>query len=716
MEKYQYSKQEIDLMEQSHLPFAIYQFINNRVVTLVLSKGFLELFDLPDSKATYDLMDNDMYCACHPDDIAELQEAAVLFATKDEPYDIIFRSKVKENYRLIHSQGKHIYKDGIKLALILYIDEGLYLESENDDKNVVLSNIYIEKNKKHIIQHDYLTGLPSISYFFYLIETSFLQKTLDEHKKPTMLFLDLNGMKFFNAKYGFAEGDKLIQAFSRLLTKFFSNEYCCRFGMDRFCVYTNDDNLEDRLWALLSEAENINDGKTLPVRIGIYSTDIELCSASMACDRAKMACDSNKTSYLSHFSYFNASMLETAEKRRYIIENIDNALNNGWIKVFYQPIVRAANGKVCDEEALSRWIDPEKGFMNPDDFIPTLEDANLIYKLDLFVTDQVLLKMEEQAQKGLYIVPISVNLSRSDFDTCDIVEEIYKRVKAAGIPPEKLTIEITESIIGSDFDYMKTQINRFQAYGFKVWMDDFGSGYSSLDVLHDLRFDLIKFDMKFMKQFYSNEKTKILLTGLMKTASALGIETICEGVETEHQVEFLKEVGCTKLQGYYFCQPIPPEKVYERYEKGIQIGFENPDESEYYSSLGKINLYDLSVVTNTDSESFGNFFNTPPMSILETDDKELRIIRGNKSYREFLEKYFSFLMIDNKVTFKSNLDHHGTFFVETIRNCQSSATPIIIDEKLQDGTNIHVYMRRIAVNPVNNKIAIVTVILGISGL
>ena len=230
-------------------------------------------------------------------------------------------------------------------------------------------------------------------------------------------------------------------------------------------------------------------------------------------------------------------MLEKAEKKQYVIENIDKAINEGWIKVYYQPIVRTANGRVCDEEALARWIDPEKGFMSPADFIPALEDSKLIHKLDLFVTEEIFRKMRNQADAGLPIVPVSVNLSRADFESCDIVEEISSRVKKAGVPPENLTIEITESIIGKDYEYMKKQIKRFQSLGFKVWMDDFGSGYSSLDVLHDLQFDLIKFDMKFMRQFHDNEKTKVLLSELMRMAMNMGIDTICEGVETESQVE-----------------------------------------------------------------------------------------------------------------------------------------------------------------------------------
>ena len=140
-----------------------------------------------------------------------------------------------------------------------------------------------------------------------------------------MLFFDFNGMRYFNAKYGFSEGDNLIRAFSIFLASHFSDIQCCRFGMDRFCVYTDEDDIEDIIWKIFDECENINNGKSLPVRAGIYSSSIELCSSSTACDRAKMACDSNRNSYSSNFTYFDDSMLEASLRERYIIENIDNA-------------------------------------------------------------------------------------------------------------------------------------------------------------------------------------------------------------------------------------------------------------------------------------------------------------------------------------------------------------------------------------------------------
>ena len=154
-------------------------------------------------------------------------------------------------------------------------------------------------------------------------------------------------------------------------------------------------------------------------------------------------------------------------------------------------------------------------------------------------------------------MPVSVNLSRKDFDTLDMVEEIRQRVDDAGVERDMITIEITESTLGSNFDFMSKQVERFQKLGFPVWMDDFGSGYSSLDVLQDIQFDLIKLDMRFMRRFGESEKERIIVRELLHMATDLSVDTICEGVETGEQVGFLRNNGCTKLQGFFYSRPVP---------------------------------------------------------------------------------------------------------------------------------------------------------------
>ena len=701
MERYRFSESEERFIRTSSLPIAVYQFIDGRVVTVALSQGFADQFGFSDIEEAIYYMDNDMYRDSHPDDVARISEAAYRFATEGGEYDTVYRNRSPKDsdYRIIHAKGHHEIKDdGTRLAVIWYTDEGEFREGASEFSSSLNMNLSSALYRESILQeshYDSLTGLPNMTHFFRLSETG-RDKLLDAKRQPAMIYFDLNGMKGFNSKYGFSEGNILLKEFAGILVKHFGSNRCGRIGGDHFIAYADDDGLKETLEAIFEECRDMNGGKTLTVRAGIFLKVIGTnLDAGVACDRAKAAADSIKYYHRSAYKYFDDDMLAEIEHKQYIIDSFDQALEENWIKVYYQPIIRAANGRVCDEEALSRWIDPERGIIPPDEFIPILEKARLIYRLDLYVLEEILRKIEKSENEGMYIVPQSVNLSRYDFESCDIVEEIRKRVDDAGISHDKIAIEITESVIGSDFDYMKTQVERLHDLGFKVWMDDFGSDYSSLDLLQSIPFDLMKLDRRFMKQFHEGEKTRIIITELVRMAISLGIETITEGVETEDQVEFLREIGCTKLQGFYFCKPIPHEEIVERYNNGIQIGYENPDESSYYEAIGKISLYDISGMGREEAE-LREYFDTLPMAIIEYNEPFYDIIRENKSFRKYQKR------VSPKPT--------GTF-LEALRKCGEEGNNLVIDEVLDDGTAVHSYLKRVAVNPVSGVSAVALAVL-----
>ena len=551
------------------------------------------------------------------------------------------------------------------------------------------------------MNYDFLTGLPSMTYFFKLAERG-RNDMHEQNIASVLVFTNLRGMRFYNKKYGFPAGDLLIKEFARIISLTFGEECCSRFGQDHFAIYTEEKDIERKLRAVFNEMKAFDGGKTLPVMAGIYPDSMGIVETSLACDRAKYACDEIIEENISCFNYFDEKMLSREINRQYIVDNLDRAISENWIIAYYQPIVRATSGKVCDEEALARWIDPEKGMLSPADFIPILEDMRLIYKVDLHIIDVIIERYKNQLHTGLPIVPISINLSRTDFECCDIVEEICNRLDAAEMPHEFITVEITESVIGENLEFMKSQIIRFQELGFKVWMDDFGSGYSSLDLLREVQFDLIKFDMRFMRQFDSSTKSRILLTELMRMAISLNTETVSEGVETSEQVEFLREIGCTKMQGYYFCKPVSYEQILKRYEEGTQIGLENTEETEYFRAVGSINLYDLGAVSSEDSESFRHYFNTIPMAVVESDGVTARVSRSNKSYRDFVGDYRA---AEGRVSDE---------FLNAMRECRKVGQKVFINEIRSDGVGINALLRKIADNPVNGQGAYAVAVLDIT--
>ncbi len=719
MKKYSYSKEERAFIEGNCIPFSTYQFIDNHVETLAISAGFVDLFNLDNLDEAYRIMRNDMYLDAHPDDISRIADAAERFAFSDEPYDILFRNMNRGEYRVIRAKGEHMYTpSGERIAVVWYTDEGPYVadpEGGDDPFAYSLSRVIRDNSRNYNEKFDHLTGLPQMSYFFELAVAG-----REEIEKAgglaAMLFFDLSGMKIYNQKYGFGEGNILLKKIARVLVRHFGSNNCSRFNGDHFAVYTSQSDLEQRLQVVLAELEVVNGSNSLPVRIGVYRAMDGQNDPSTACDRAKIACDSSRNSYISSINYFDDEMLHKEEMRQYVISNLEKAIKEGWIQVYYQPIIRATNGLVSDEEALSRWIDPERGTIMPGDFIPILEDTGLAYKLDLFVLDNVIEKMKIQDREGFFVVPQSLNLSRTDFYACDIVEEIKKRIDDAGVDHSRLTIEITESVVGSDVEYMKEQIERFQALGFAVWMDDYGSGYSSPELLQAIHFDTLKFDMQYVQSFENGDENKIILTELIKMAISLGIETVVEGVETKEQVDFLKDIGCAKLQGYYYSMPLSHEKLVEISKGEPLFGCENPAETEYYSIIGKISLYDMTV-TQDDAEGgfLKNYFNALPMAIMEMNDTDLWIVRANQTYKEFFSKSFdgADANADRTKDVGELQEGRGSAFIKALQQCAKDGKRALLDERTPDGGMMHVFIRRVAINPVTGVVAFAVVLFGV---
>ena len=541
-----------------------------------------------------------------------------------------------------------------------------------------------------------------------------------------LVMIDLDDFKYINDSYGHQEGDLVLTGISGVIRQAVRKQgggACAgRWGGEEFMVMlpgTAEETAAAFAEEIRLETEKLRFDKCgrITASIGVAKAlpeeapDPLVARVDSALYRAKAAGKNTVRRALAMPGSGSKGEKDIQDPEQYIVANIDRAIREKWIRVYYQPIVRAVNEKICDEEALARWIDPVRGLLSPAEFIPYLENAGLIYKLDLCVLEQTLEKLLGMKAEGVIQVRQSINLSRSDFETCDIVEEIRKRVDASGIERGMISIEITESIIGSDFDFMKEQIGRFRELGFPVWMDDFGSGYSSLDVLQSIRFDLIKFDMSFMKKLDEGEAGKIILTDLMRMATSLGVDTVCEGVETEKQARFLQEIGCSKLQGFYYGRPVPVEELQERFRSGNGIGFEDPEASSYFEAIGRVNLYDLDIIASQDEDIARNTFNTMPMAIIEVKGDGARFVRTNPSYRMFISRFFG---ADVTVTIKDFVPYKSPFMLNIIRTCCEQGTRAFFNEKMADGSVVHSFSRRIGVNPVTGDTAIAIGVLSVS--
>ena len=257
------------------------------------------------------------------------------------------------------------------------------------------------------------------------------------------------------------------------------------------------------------------------------------------------------------------------QKKKYIINNIYNAIESGDIKIYYQPVVNAANGRLCGLEALARWDDSQYGFLSPVDFIQTLEEYHQIYKLDMYVVEKVCRNFVYAKENNLTLIPVSINFSRLDFDSINLAEDVENCLQKYGIDKKLIHIEVTESTLSENDDRLKELLKKFRTNGYALWLDDFGAGYSGLNVLKEYDFDMMKIDMKFLTGFSGNAKARQILKNIITMAKELGMSTLTEGVETEEAYQFLKENGCEQIQGYLFGRPMPDNEFYEKLKAGI---------------------------------------------------------------------------------------------------------------------------------------------------
>ncbi|MCR5468121.1 MAG: EAL domain-containing protein [Lachnospiraceae bacterium] len=340
----------------------------------------------------------------------------------------------------------------------------------------------------------------------------------------------------------------------------------------------------------------------------------------------------------------------------YVIANLENALENGWIKVYYQPVVRTLTGQLCGAESLARWEDPKMGFLTPNMFIDALEKSGQIHKLDCFMVRQVCSDISERIHNGLDAVPVSINFSRADLKSTDMLKVLEDAAEKYDVPRDYIHVEITESMIVSDADFMSTMIERFRSAGYEVWMDDFGSGYSSLTLLKDYQFDTLKLDMEFLRSL--NDKSKSIITSTITMAKEINIMTLSEGVETKEQVEFLKEIGCGRLQGYFYGKPMPINDFFAHMEKsGIEI--EKRQWRHFY-----------------DVASFSAKRTDEPLAIFEDNNGVFRTLFMNDIYKKQVFNRTYDLELINQIIFNSQSHFSATIkeFADTINRSKNLET------------------------------------------
>ena len=424
----------------------------------------------------------------------------------------------------------------------------------------------LEKSAKE----DALTGMNNYSYFPALAK-EYIQGVTDNFSENVFLFLDVHNFKAFNDQRGFEAGDRFLVAIGKYISDIFSDSLCARQADDHFVVLTKTAGLQERLDKLNKLVHDYDEEILLGINCGAYHLTGENEDPRMAIDRARYAAHLIKNRFQTVYAEYDKTMSEEYHKRLYVVNSIDSAVSNGWIVPFYQPVVWSDTKELCGCEALARWMDPVYGQLFPNEFIPVLEEYRLIHKLDKAIFESVCRDLRAAMDAGKPVVPVSLNFSRLDFELMDAPQELEDLVTRYRIPKELIHVEVTESALTDNFSRLNAAMNRIKELGYSLWLDDFGSGYSSLNVLKDYQFDVVKIDMRFLSNLENSEKSKTLIDCIVKMANRINMLTLTEGVETEMQAEFLNQIGCNRLQGYLFGKPIPKDALYTRIDGGELI-------------------------------------------------------------------------------------------------------------------------------------------------
>jgi len=437
-------------------------------------------------------------------------------------------------------------------------------------------NRSIELSEKRFIvsqsERDELTNLYNKNIFEeYVLKIN----KYNQDKKKDMIVLNITHFHLYNLLYGKEEGNKALMYLANIIKDIaiLNEGIASRLQIDYFALYINHisnyDNLINDIYQKLKEKYDISN---ITIRLGIYNLDTKIESASDLIDKAKLVCDDIKNS---NTKFYNVYSDEEQQKQLFmerLNHDFKNAILNKEFKVYYQPKISILGDKfkLSSAEALVRWIHPELGFISPGMFIPLFEENGNIKELDRYVWNETACQIKKWKDKYNIIIPVSVNVSRIDMFDISIVDTISSIVFDNGINPEDLYLEITESAYNNETNQIIGIIDNLRLKGFKIEIDDFGSGYSSLNTLATLSFDCLKLDMKFVHDMFKNDKTLKMVGIVSDIAKYLDVKLIAEGVEDKKQLDKLKEFKYDIIQGYYFSKPVTSQEFEEFFRKDFK--------------------------------------------------------------------------------------------------------------------------------------------------
>ena len=419
-----------------------------------------------------------------------------------------------------------------------------------------------DKSIIHAAEKDHLTGLYTRAFFPEYIRQI---ESYKPERKMDVMVLNVDHFHLINELYGRERGDQVLICIANTLSRLFERlqGIGCRPSADYFYMYCENGTDYEALFRALKEDLNSKlPSANVRLRLGVYQDVDKSLTPENWIDRAQAACDRIRGDYSRHTEYYSNEFYEKTKYQEKLINDIDGAIAAKDLIVYYQPKYDITGDRPAlrSAEALIRWKHPELGMISPGDFIPLFENNGLIQKLDRYVWQEAAQQVASWKKNFGVSVPVSVNVSRMDIYDPKLRDDFKSLLDRYHLETRELMLEITESAYADNADQLVNVTEELRSDGFMIEMDDFGSGYSSLNMLTSIPLDALKMDMKFIRNMQKDEKSMKLVELVMDIAKFLQVPVIAEGVETEEQLKLLKARGCDIIQGYYFSRPVPPEE------------------------------------------------------------------------------------------------------------------------------------------------------------
>ncbi len=420
-------------------------------------------------------------------------------------------------------------------------------------------------------EKDNLTGMYSRDFFFEYIRQL---EVYNRDRLMDALIFNIDHFHLINEMYGRKMGNMILKELAQMLMNIFKDVagIGCRTEADTFYVYCQHQFSYDSIMKMIQDnLPDLSETAKIRVRMGIYPNVDKDVEVEQWFDRAKLACDRIRGDYTKAMSTYSSELHERSLYHEKLINEIGEAINRKDLIVYYQPKYGIQGDKpvLKSAEALIRWKHPENGMISPGDFVPLFEGNGLIQKLDNYVWEEAARQIRKWKEKYGRTIPVSVNVSRIDIYDPELESKLLKILENNDLTSEELLLEITESAYADNAKALADVVESLRNKGFMIEMDDFGSGYSSLNMLTTIAVDAIKIDMKFIRNMRRDDKSLRMVKLIVDIAKFLDVPTVAEGVEDEVQVEVLKKMGCDLIQGFYFSRPVPPEEFEKLIEKDM---------------------------------------------------------------------------------------------------------------------------------------------------